>query len=159
MPLAIMGAGHLTDARTGAAGAVAAKYLARRESAVLGLVGCGRQAATQWKALREIFAFREVRVSGKDKKEAEDFCARQADAAAHTTFVPCASVEDACRADIVVTTTPSRAPVVKKEWIKPGTHVNAIGADAPGKQELEGALLKAARVVVDLAEQAFHSGE
>ncbi|HZE21853.1 MAG TPA: hypothetical protein VE082_07355, partial [Desulfobaccales bacterium] len=61
--------------------------------------------------------------------------------------------------DIVVTTTPSRSPVVKRDWVTPGTHINAIGADAAGKQELEPAILTAARVVVDDWAQASHSGE
>jgi alanine dehydrogenase len=66
---------------------------------------------------------------------------------------------EACQADILVTTTPSRRPVVKAAWVKSGAHINAIGADAPGKQELETAVLLKARVVVDSREQAFHSGE
>ena len=61
--------------------------------------------------------------------------------------------------DIVVTTTPSRTPVVKREWVSPGTHINAIGADAAGKQELAPAILTAAKVVVDDWAQASHSGE
>src|SRR3989338_4411163 len=61
--------------------------------------------------------------------------------------------------DIVVTTTPSRRPIVKPEWIKNGTHINAIGADAPGKEELETGILKKAKVVVDDITQAIHSGE
>jgi len=156
MPLALMAAGRLTDARTGAAGGVAAKYLARPESSVVGLVGCGRQAVTQLEAVRVNFAVREVRVAGRDRVEAEQFCAKHPGGA--PMFVPC-SIEESCRADIVITTTPARAPVVKAGWIRAGTHVNAIGADAPGKQEIESALLANARVVVDLAEQAFHSGE
>jgi alanine dehydrogenase len=124
----------------------------------LGLVGCGRQAVTQWRALSEIFSFREARVMGKDAEESKTFCATWS-AQTKTTLTPCATVEEACAADIVVTTTPSRSPIVKKGWIKPGTHINAIGADAPGKQEIEGSILKSARVVVDLGEQAFHSGE
>ncbi|MDD5155555.1 MAG: ornithine cyclodeaminase family protein, partial [Candidatus Omnitrophica bacterium] len=62
-------------------------------------------------------------------------------------------------ADIVVTTTPSRKPVVKASWISPGTHINAIGADARGKEELAPAILKKAKVVVDDRPQAMHSGE
>jgi ornithine cyclodeaminase/alanine dehydrogenase-like protein (mu-crystallin family) len=62
-------------------------------------------------------------------------------------------------AEVLVTATPARQPVVESSWVKPGTHINAIGADAPGKQELEAALLKRARVIVDDRDQAFHSGE
>jgi alanine dehydrogenase len=69
------------------------------------------------------------------------------------------SIEGACDCDILITTTPSRKPIVKGEWVNAGTHINAIGADAPGKQELESRLIKNARVFVDDREQAFHSGE
>ena len=62
-------------------------------------------------------------------------------------------------ADIVVTTTPSRKPIVQPQWIKDGTHINAIGADAPGKEELDPTILKRSKVVVDDVEQASHSGE
>jgi len=70
------------------------------------------------------------------------------------------SIEDCVgESDIVITTTPSRKPLVKLEWLKKGTHINAIGADARGKQELDPAILKEAKVVVDAWEQASHSGE
>jgi len=62
-------------------------------------------------------------------------------------------------ADIIVTTTPSRKPLVRSSWVKDGAHLNAIGADAPGKEELDPTILKRARVVVDDLEQASHSGE
>jgi alanine dehydrogenase len=156
MPLAILAAGALTDARTGAAGAVAAKYMVRPGSRTLGLVGCGRQAVAQLEAILSVLSIEAVRVAGKDMKEAEDFCgARKLPG---VKLAPC-GVQEACAADIVVTTTPGRAVAVRDGWIKPGTHINAIGADAPGKQEIESALLARARVVVDRKEQAFHSGE
>ena len=70
-----------------------------------------------------------------------------------------AKPQDACECDILVTTTPSRRPVVKEGWILPGTHINAIGADAKGKQELQSSLTKRAKVFVDDLAQAVHSGE
>lgn len=156
MPLAIMAAGALTDLRTGAAGGVAAKHMARKDSRTLGLVGCGRQGAAQLEAILSLFPIEAVRAAGKDLDEARRFCAARA--GGKVLFTP-GDAAFACGADIVVTTTPARAPVVKAEWIRPGTHINAIGADAPGKQELESGVLAAARVVVDRKEQAFHSGE
>jgi alanine dehydrogenase len=158
LPLSVMSAGALTDIRTGAGGGVAAKHLARPSSAVVGLVGCGRQAMTQLKALQSVFRVKEVRVAGRSVEEAEQFCRQQAFGDS-PVFIPCQSPREAGQADIVVTTTPSREPVIKSEWIQPGTHINAIGADAPGKQELDTALLLRSRVFVDRAEQAFHSGE
>jgi alanine dehydrogenase len=70
------------------------------------------------------------------------------------------TIEEAVRpADILSTITPARSAIVHAEWVKPGTHINAIGADAAGKQELESALILAARIVVDDMDQATHSGE
>jgi len=70
-----------------------------------------------------------------------------------------ATIQEASEADVLVTTTTSTKPIVKKEYIRPGTHINAIGADAKGKQELEAELVRNAKVIVDDIEQASHSGE
>ena len=156
-PLAVMAAGRLTDARTGAAGGVAAKHLARKDSKILGLVGAGRQAGAQWEALSALFRFTEVRVAAATEPESSDFCRRR-----HRPDGPLfrsVGIPEACDADIVVTTTPGRRIVVRPEWIKDGTHLNAIGADAPGKQELDPGVLQKARIIVDSPEQAMHSGE
>jgi len=158
LPLAILAAGQLTSLRTGAAGGIAAKYLARPDSKTLGLVGCGRQAATQLEAVSLLFPIEKALVWGKTRQESDTFCAQHRGSTS-VKLVSCATVEEACQADIVVTTTPVRTPAVKSAWIKPGTHINAIGADAPGKQELETILLRRARVFVDEWTQASHAGE
>jgi len=159
LPLALMGAGALTDIRTGAAGGVAAKHMARKDSRVVGLVGCGRQAVTQLQALLALFSVDAVKVAGKTREDAERFC-RETSAiiGKSVKMTPC-DVREACEADIVVTTTPARAPVVMDGWVRPGTHITAVGADAPGKQEIESSLLARALVIVDKKEQAVHSGE
>ena len=159
LPLALMGAGALTDIRTGAAGGVAAKHMARKDSRSVGLVGCGRQAMTQLQALLALFPLDTVRVAGRDRVDAERFCKEAAPLMRKGgMLLPC-DIREACSSDIVVTTTPARAPVVLNAWVRPGTHITAIGADAPGKQEIESSLLARARVIVDKKEQAFHSGE
>ena len=157
-PLAVMGATYLTSVRTGAAGGIAAKYLARPESRVIGMVGAGAQARTQLMALCRFFEIDLVIVYDRSidgaqafEKDARDFL----DCDYRQTTNP----QDACDCDILVTTTPVRSPVVKNAWVKPGTHINAIGADAKGKQELETALTKRTKIVVDDATQAIHSGE
>lgn len=157
LPLGIFGAGALTAIRTGAAGGIAAKHLARKNSSSVGLIGCGRQAVTQLEALKHFFKIDKVFVWGKTKQEADAFCAQSK--AAHSNLIPVATVQEAAQSDILVTTTPVREPVVKAAWAKPGAHINAIGADAAGKQELELALVKSARVVVDEWHQASHAGE
>jgi alanine dehydrogenase len=156
-PLAVMNATYLTDARTGATGAIAAKYLARRDSKSLGLVGAGRQARTQLLATARVFDLEKVLVASRSRSSAERF-AREMGRRLGIDVIAC-DVRDACGADIVATTTPSREPVVKDEWISEGTHINAIGADAPGKQELDPRILRRAKIVVDAWEQAKHSGE
>lgn len=158
LPLGIFAAGNLTSLRTGAAGGVAAKFLARANSSVVGLVGCGRQAHTQLQALLELFKIKHVRVWGKTTEEAAQFV-KLSQKSIRQNFVCCATVEEACQADIVVSTTPVKEPLIRSQFIRPGTHVNAIGADAPGKQELESSLLFRSRVVVDSWEQASHAGE
>lgn len=158
-PLAIMDGTWITNMRTGAGGAVAAKYLARKDSHVVAMVGAGVQARTQLMALNEVLDIDEVRVSdavkGKAKKYAEEMGKLLG-----IEIEPMTDVEKTIKgADIVVTVTTARGPIVKDEWISEGMHINAIGADAPGKQELDPEILKRAKIVVDDMKQALHSGE
>lgn len=158
LPLVIMDGTLITNLRTGAAGAVAAKYLARQNSSVIGLVGCGVQAKTQLLALQGLFGIEKVYVWGNEKNCAERFLKETHDFGLNIEIKGKIS-ECVKNADIVVTTTPSRKPLVKAEWIKEGTHINAIGADAKGKEELEPKLLRRAKIIVDDRRQALHSGE
>jgi alanine dehydrogenase len=157
-PLAIMGATYLTAMRTGAAGAIAARYLARPESRVIGLVGAGVQARTQLMGLVRFFDIERVIVSDISIEQGR-FLERDARDFLDCDYLVTTDIKEACDCDILVTTTPARSPAVREEWIKPGTHINAIGADAKGKQELESAITGKARVVVDDMTQAVHSGE
>jgi len=156
--LAIMDGTYITNLRTGAAGAVAAKCLAREDSSVVGLIGCGAQARTQLLALRELFRIRLVYVWGNKPEYAKKFLKDTKHLRLNIEIKD--KVSDCVReADIVVTTTPVIKPIVKSEWIRAGTHINAIGADAKGKEELDPKLLKFAKIVVDDWQQACHSGE
>lgn len=158
-PIAIMDGTFITNLRTGAAGAVAAKYLARRDSEVVAMVGAGAQARTQLQALAELFEVREVRVNDISRSNARRFV-KEMRSKVEAKFKVVSSTKQAVeRADVVVTTTPSTRPIVMSEWISDGTHINAIGADAPGKQELDHKLLLRGKVVVDDIQQAIHSGE
>jgi len=163
IPLALMDATILTDMRTGAASAVASKYLARKDVTKLALVGAGRQARMQLLALLTLYgAFEEVRVFdiSADRAAAfvEEIHREHGGKVASAVATPSAeaSVQGA---DLLATTTPSRAPVVQDAWIGPGMHIDCIGADAPGKEELDPAILRRAKVVIDDWEQASHSGE
>ncbi|MDD1663073.1 MAG: ornithine cyclodeaminase family protein, partial [Methanomicrobiales archaeon] len=154
IPRAIINATRLTDMRTGAAGAVAAKYLSPKKEVILGVIGSGKQAEAQVQAISKELTITGVKVWSRDAKNAADFADRFRDFSCTST-----SIEKACDADVVVTTTPSRKPIVMHEWIHEGTHINAIGADAPGKEELDPLILKRAKVFVDDRPQAIHSGE
>jgi alanine dehydrogenase len=162
-PLAFMDATHLTGMRTGAASAVASKYLAKPRPRVLGVVGAGNQAKTQILALMTQYGgFEAVRVCDTYPERAwelvRDFGKRYQDRLPCIEAVP-SPRECVTGAEIVVTATPSRKPIVMNDWVTKGTHFNCIGADAPGKQELDPMILKRARVVIDDWEQASHSGE
>jgi len=157
-PLAVMDGTLITNLRTGAAGGIAAKYLARQEARTVGLVGCGEQAKTQLEALAALFKIKEVKVWGNKKSYVDEFLKRMKTSA--YVLKPASSVKECVRdCDIVVTTTPVRKPLVKLEWLKAGVHINAIGADAKGKQELDAAILKKGKIIIDDWKQASHSGE
>lgn len=157
-PLCIMDGTLITNLRTGAAGGIAAKYLARKDSSIVGLVGCGAQARTQLLALKELFRIKLVYVWSPKKEYAQKFLKDTRHFGLDIEIKD--KVSDCVKyADIVVTATPSRRPIVKSEMVKDGSHINAIGADAKGKEELEPALVKKAKVVVDDWQQASHSGE
>jgi ornithine cyclodeaminase/alanine dehydrogenase len=149
-PLAVMDATFLTALRTGAAAGVASKYLARLPLRRVGFVGCGVQARMFRDAHRVLGEF-EIEAADRDPAAAERFVAESGGRVV--------SVEQAARCPVVCIATPSLAPVLKRSWTAPGTHINAMGADGPGKQELEPELLRAARVIVDEPEQSLHGGE
>lgn len=154
-PIAAMDGTYLTDMRTGAAGAAAVKYLARKDSKVVGMIGAGRQARTQLLAINEVIDVEEVKVAGRSSEGIEKFVKEMS---IGFKIVP-KTIEEACECDVLVTTTPVREPIVRNEWISEGMHINAIGADASGKEELDPMLLKRAKIVVDDLAQASHSGE
>lgn len=152
VPLCVMDATWLTAVRTGAAAAVASRHLARPDARSLGFVGSGVQARTLLEAHRVTHPGLETFVCADVRPEAAAGLAELSGGRVGT-------IDEAAACDIVCTSTPSTTPVVSADAVRPGAHVNALGADAAGKQELPSALLLAARVVVDDPAQALHSGE
>ncbi|MBW1905653.1 MAG: ornithine cyclodeaminase family protein [Deltaproteobacteria bacterium] len=150
-PLAVMDGTLLTALRTGAAGAVASKYLAKEAPKTIGFIGCGAQAYTLHGAHQVVFDGFESLAHDHNAATAERFAAR---AGARVV-----SLEEAAGADIVCTATPSRTPFLHAQWVQRGAHINAMGADAPGKQELSAETLKRAAVYIDDIHQATASGE
>ncbi len=158
-PLAIMGGTHVTAMRTGAAAGVATKYLARKESKSLGLVATGVQARTQLLAISKVLDLEEVRAYDAYPDALTKFV-DEAEKEYSVKVTPCKSVEECVGGvDVVSASAPTTSPIVERSWIRDGMHINAIGADAPGKQELDPAILRDAKIVVDDLEQAMHSGE
>lgn len=153
-PLAVMDGTEITAYRTGATAAIASKYLARRGSHTLGIIGAGYQAYTQIRAHAELFDLSLVKVFDISKAAVDRLITSLPEYSIRER-----SLEETAASDIVCTLTPSRAPIVRREWIVAGTHINAVGADADGKEELEPSILKDAIVFVDDIRQASAGGE
>ena len=140
---------EITILRTGAATAVAAKYLARPQARRAAIIGAGNQGRIQLEALRRVLTIDGVRVFDTNRAKAEAFGAEVAE-----------SVADAARdADIIVTCTPSRTPFLRREHITPGTFIAAVGADNPEKSEIDPDLMRSAVVVADVLDQARAIGD
>jgi ornithine cyclodeaminase len=148
--------GLLTDVRTAAAGAVAAKHLAPPDVRAIGIVGTGIQARLQLLHLRPIIPTREVFVFGRNPDNVARYIT---DMSAEGFVVRAATIAELCReTDLIVTTTPSTHALILPEHVHPGLHLTAVGADTPGKREL-GMLHLADRVVVDSLIQCRERGE
>ena len=152
--------GYLTDVRTAAAGALAADLLAPRDVATVGVLGAGVQARLQLAALHLVRPYARALVWARDPAKAER-CAVEVAAA---TGVAAAAIADpaalVAASQVVVTTTPATAPVLRAAWLHPGLHVTAMGSDQAGKNELEPAVLaRADRYVCDRVEQCARLGE
>ena len=151
--------GYLTDVRTAIAGLIAAKYLAPQPPTCIGIVGTGTQARLQLELLSGHYGHCPVRVWGRDKTKAAAFAA-EAVARGHGA-IPTEAIRDLCReCDLIVTATASTVPLISSEWIRPGTHITAVGADAVGKQELHPSVFGKAHIrVVDSLEQCVDHGD
>jgi len=158
-PLAVMDSIEITILRTGAATAVAAKYLARPASRIATICGCGNQGRVQLRAIARVLQLERVFVFDADERRAR----KLADELSAELRLSIAAVTDLAqavsRSDVCVTCTPSQSPLVRREDIRPGTFIAAVGADSPEKQELEPAILASAKVVVDVLEQCAAIGE
>ncbi|MEO1232467.1 MAG: ornithine cyclodeaminase family protein [Myxococcota bacterium] len=157
LPLAILDGTLLTALRTGAAAAVASRHLATNRIESMGFVGCGVQARYLLSAHRAVFGDGFECLCADLRAEAASTFAAEVGALGLRSRA--ASPEEAAGADIVNTATPGSAIAVQAEWVRPHAHVNAMGADAPGKQEIASDLLARAQIVIDERYQATHSGE
>jgi alanine dehydrogenase len=159
-PLAIVDGSYHTVMRTGAAAAVSAKWMARKNSKVLAIVGAGHMAEGALATCNEVFKWSEVRVWSRSQATLDHFVKEQQPKYESFEIKTSTKLEQTVRgADVVVTVTPARGPIVMADWIQPGTHIAAVGADKKGDQELEGVLLTRARIFVDDIRQCRTDGE
>lgn len=171
-PRALVNAGPVTDLRTGAAAAIGAKYLARKDSSCLLMVGCGELAPYLIAAtllampqLRQVTLInpRNPEKAAEKRTAIEEKVRMLLKAAGVELSVPLEAqmnVAQAVRqADVILTATPSRAPMIRREWVKPGTHFSCVGADMSGKQEIDAQILADARVFGDDIAQCVSVGE
>lgn len=151
--------GHLTDIRTAVAGAICAKYLAPKRISAIGIIGTGIQARLQAIYLKKVTSCRQIVVWGRNSYKLEAF---RNDMLANGFQVTISdSVKQlAEQANLIVTTTPANSAILKAQYIKPGTHITAVGSDTKEKQELDvNILAKANLVIADSIEQCLQRGE
>lgn len=152
--------GYLTDVRTAAAGAVAAKHLSRPDSSVAAILGAGVQARLQLEALALVRPITRARIWARDIYKAH-LVADQLNTKLGIAVSAVDDPEDAVRgADIIVTTTPSSTPILQSDWLKPGQHITAMGSDAEHKNELDPAIITRADIyIADSLKQTRRLGE
>jgi len=153
--LSLMQADHLGRIRTGAASGIATKYLARPDASRMGMLGTGRQARTQLQAIARVRKLTRVKAFGRDQDRLQRFC-REMSEDLRVPVEPASSAEEAIRfGEIVSTATTSQQPVLLGDYLQPGTHVNAIGANAANRRELNDEVLRRATLIaVDSLEQS-----
>jgi alanine dehydrogenase len=158
-PLAVMDSVEITRIRTGAATAVAAKYLARPQSKVATICGCGTQGRIQLCSLREVLPLERALAWSRDRRSAEEF-AKEMASVLQLQIQPVNDLKLAlAESDVCVTCTPAKFAFVHGDMVPPGMFIAAVGADSPDKQELDPELLCANTVVVDILEQCMEVGE
>lgn len=160
-PLAICDGSFHTVMRTGASAAVSAKWMARKDARVLAIVGAGHMAEGVLETCDTVFDWSEARVWSRSLSTLDEFRLNmEPKIGGRYPLVTSTDLESIVRgADVVVTVTPARGPIVRDEWITPGMHIAAVGADKAGDQELDPKILQRARVFVDDIRQCRNDGE
>ncbi|MBX5242564.1 ectoine utilization protein EutC [Rhizobium sp. NLR22b] len=152
--------GYLTDVRTAAAGAVAAKYLSRQDSSVAAIFGAGMQARLQLEALTLVRPIAEARIWARDAARAQKAAAELSGKLGFPVSAASDPRDAISGADIIVTTTPAEKPIVEAEWLEPGQHLTAMGSDAEHKNEIDpAAIVRAGLYVADNLKQTRRLGE
>jgi ornithine cyclodeaminase/alanine dehydrogenase-like protein (mu-crystallin family) len=148
-PVALLDGAEITALRTAAASGLATRELARPDAATLGILGCGVQGAVHLDAIGCVRKIREVRVWGRNPASAREFAERHAAGLRGATIFAVDSAAEAAACDIVCVVTGAHEPVIRGEWLRPGAHVNLVGAHTPTSREADSGLIAHARVYVD----------
>jgi len=155
-PTALLDGAEITGLRTAAASGLATRLLARPDARTVGLFGTGVQASTHLEAMRAVRPVESVKVWGRSPEKVRAFAERESER--HGLPVEPASAEEVAAADLICTVTGSPAPVLRGEWVKPGAHVNLVGAHSPTTREADTALIVRSRVYVDSFESTMNEG-
>ena len=158
-PLAVMDSIEITIQRTGAATAVAAKYLARRDSNTVTICGCGNQGRVQLAAISRVLPIKKVLAFDSDTASADKYAADMSRTLSVDVSVVKTPAEGLRHSDICITCTPSQNWIVDYKDVRPGTFLAGVGADNEHKQELHPQLMKGNKVVVDVLEQCATIGD
>ena len=158
---AIMESRVLSELRTGAAGGLAAKYMAKDDASIIGIIGSGSQSKAQVEAICSVRPIKHVKVFTRTAENREPFAAELNDAFDLTAVAVTSAEECITGSDIIITATGSRNPVFEASWLTPGAHINAIGATTPGRREIDEATVGRCDVVVveSLAQAKLECGE
>lgn len=157
--ICIMDGSLITGLRTGAAGAVSVKALARKNARTIASIGTGNQARMQIRAINEILKIEEIYAWDSTYETSSKYKADIEREFGIPVTVASSKKEAVERADILITTTRGKGSLVEAEWVKPGTHIVAIGTDQRGKQELDPELFRNAKIIVDSLSQCTEKGE
>ncbi len=153
--LSIMDGSSITAMRTGAASGVATKYLARKDSKVVGILGTGVQARTQIEAVCEVLNIESVKAYGLDPDQTQHFCQEMGEKLS-IEMKPCRNSEATVEgSDVVILATSSKTPVLDGNCLDKGTHINAIGSHTPATRELDDISVQRSKIIVDLKEAAL----
>jgi len=158
-PLAIAEGAWITEMRTGAAAGIATKLMARSDAGILAVIGAGAVGRRAAESISRVRSLRSIRVASRTFASADEYACEMSDKLG-IAVTAATSIRSAVQgADIVNIATPARAPLIMADWIEPGTHINAMGADSPGKQELDPRILAQSHIIVDHKSQARIYGE
>ena len=157
-PLAVFESSLISKMRTAAATAIAAKYLKPAKTIALGIIGYGNQAEAHIEALMCVASIGSIKVSGRNIDKAEKFAKRLNGKI--NIQVSSDSLQNTCEnSNVIITCTPSTEYLVKKEWVQKGSFIAAVGADSPGKNELDPDIMPSTKIVADITSQVIKVGE